>query len=101
MQYRKVTGEERERLLRSRRPAGANLTLYLDALRGLKDGDVVAVEVDSATTRGEKMRKRLGRAASQLGKCLTWLTPSTPQEIAFQLGAPKPSLKKRVPNDSD
>ena len=87
MQFRKVTGEERERLLAGRKAQGADLTPYLDVLEDLEDGDVVAVTVGSATTRGTKIK--FGRAASQLGKGLTWLRPSNPAEIAFQIGAPK------------
>ena len=92
MHFRKVTGEERDRLLGSRKPTGQDLTPYLEALRSLANGDVVAVETTSAATRAEKVR--FGRAVSQLGKRLTWLPPINPQEIVFQIG-PAPTKRNQ------
>lgn len=88
MQFRKVTGEERERLLGSRKPSGFNYHAYNEVLSGLQDGDVVAVGVDDASAqRGEKIR--FSRAARQMGKSLTWLSGTNDNEIAFQMGPQK------------
>ena len=87
MQYRKVTGEERERLLGSRKPSGFNYHAYNEVLSGMADGDVVAVTVEDANAqRGEKIR--FARAARQMGKSLTWLNGAS-DEIAFQVGPQK------------
>jgi hypothetical protein len=92
LQYRKVTGEERDRLLGSRKPAGFNYHAYNEVLSGLADGDVVAVSVEDANAqRGEKIR--FSRAARHMGKSLTWLGGTNENEIAFQVG---PQKQKRV-----
>lgn len=88
MKYRKITGDEREQLLGSRKPSGFNYQPYLDVLEGVADGDVVAVEVMGGSERGEKIR--FSRAARQRGKSLNWLSPANSNEIAFQLGQAKP-----------
>jgi hypothetical protein len=92
VQYRKVMGEERDRLLRSRKPAGFNYHAYNEVLSGLSDGDVVAITIDDANAqRGEKIR--FARAARQVGKSLTWLGGTESDEIAFQVG---PQKQKRT-----
>lgn len=88
MKYRTVSGDERDRLLGSRKPSGFNYGPYLDVLDNASDGDVVAVEVDSGGERGEKIR--FSRAARQRGKSLNWLTSSNSNEIAFQVTGTKP-----------
>jgi hypothetical protein len=92
MKYRKITGEERDRLLGSRKPSGFNYQPYLDVLENAGDGDVVAVEVAGGSERGEKIR--FSRAARSRGKSLNWLNPSNPNEIAFQIGQLKPQRSR-------
>lgn len=87
MKFRTVSGEERDRLLGSRKPSGFNYGPYLDVLDNANDGDVVAVEVDKGGERGEKIR--FSRAARQRGKSLNWLTSNDPNEIAFQIAGTK------------
>jgi hypothetical protein len=88
VKYRKIEGEERERLLSSRKPSGFNYAPYLEVLDSASDGDVVAVEVAPGTERGEKIR--FSRAARTRGKSLTWLNSTQENEIAFQVGQAKP-----------
>jgi hypothetical protein len=83
MKARKITGEERDQLLGSRKPSGFNYQPYLDVLEDTSDGDVVAVEVPNGSERGEKIR--FSRAARLHGKSLNWLKASNPNEIAFQI----------------
>jgi hypothetical protein len=92
MKYRKITGEERDRLLGSRKPSGFNYQPYLDVLENATDGEVVAVEVTGGSERGEKIR--FSRAARTRGKSLNWLNPSRPNEIAFQIGQLKPQRSR-------
>ena len=88
MKYRKVEGEERDRLLRSRRVAGFNYHQYTEVLSGLNDGDVVAVELDDPRGhRGEKIR--FSRAARLQNKSLNWLSSDNPAEIVFHVGPMK------------
>jgi hypothetical protein len=89
MKFRKVSGDERDRLLGSRKPSGFNYGPYFEVLDNAGDGDVVAVEVTSGSERGEKIR--FSRAARQRGKSLNWLTSSNQNEIAFQVTGTKPS----------
>jgi hypothetical protein len=84
MKYRKVTGDEREKLLRSRKPAAADLSAYREVLDQLTDGDVVAIGVDDGQERREKVR--FGRAAAARGKSLRWLNSPTQGEIVFAVG---------------
>jgi hypothetical protein len=94
LKYRKIEGEERDRLLRSRKTTGFNYDAYLDVLNGANDGDVVAVELSDADgQRGEKIR--FSRAARQRGKSLTWLPSQNPNEIVFQVGP----LKNKRPRE--
>ena len=88
MKFRKVSGDERDRLLGSRKPSGFNYGPYLDVLDNASDGDVVAVEVAAGSERGEKIR--FSRAARQRGKSLNWLTSNNANEIAFQITGTKP-----------
>ena len=88
MKYRTVSGDERDRLLSSRKPSGFNYGPYLEVLDNAGDGDVVAVEVSGGGERGEKIR--FSRAARQRGKSLNWLTSNNKNEIAFQIAASKP-----------
>ncbi len=87
MKYRKVTGEERERLLGSKKSTGFNYQPYLEVIDSANDGEVVAVEIDTRYERGEKIR--FSRAARLRGKSLTWLTPAEDDEVVFQLGPAK------------
>jgi hypothetical protein len=88
LKFRKVEGDERERLLMSRKATGFNYQSYLDVLSGMNDGDVGAVEVtDADGQRGEKIR--FSRAARQLNKSLNWLSGENPKEIVFQVGPMK------------
>lgn len=88
MKFRTVSGDERDRLLGSRKPSGFNYGPYLEVLDNTSDGDVVAVEVISGGERGEKIR--FSRAARQRGKSLNWLTSNNANEIAFQITGTKP-----------
>ena len=88
MKFRMVSGDERDRLLGSRKPSGFNYGPYLDVLDNANDGDVVAVEVTEGNERGEKIR--FSRAARQRGKSLNWLTSPNQNEIAFQITGTKP-----------
>ena len=88
MKYRKVSGDERDKLLGSRKPSGFNYGPYFEVLDNASDGDVVAVEVASGGERGEKIR--FSRAARQRGKSLNWLTSNNANEIAFQIAGTKP-----------
>ena len=88
MKFRTVSGDERDRLLGSRKPSGFNYGPYLDVLDSAGDGDVVAVEVGRGSERGEKIR--FSRAARQRGKSLNWLTSANANEIAFQIAPSKP-----------
>lgn len=101
MKFRTVSGDERDRLLRSRKPSGFNYGPYFDVLDNASDGDVVAVEVPSSGDRGEKIR--FSRAARQRGKSLNWLTSDSPNEIAFQITGTKPQRprgrKPQAPTD--
>ena len=85
MQYRIVQGEERERLLESRSSGRIALSPYLDVLEGVGDGEVVAVEVEDASSRGEKIR--FSRAATRLNKSVYWLKSDTPNELVFEVRA--------------
>jgi hypothetical protein len=87
VKFRKVTGEEREQLLKSRKPSGFNYGPYLEVLESASDGDVVAVELAGGGERGEKIR--FSRAARLRGKSLNWLTSSNTGEIAFQVAPAK------------
>lgn len=92
MDHRKVEGEEREQLLRAKKPAGFNYGRYLEVLSAYDDGEVVAVAVgDQSAQRGEKIR--FSRAARQIDKSVTWLDSPKGTEIAFQLG---PLREKRA-----
>lgn len=88
MKFRTVSGDERDRLLGSRKPSGFNYGPYLEVLDNASDGDVVAVEIAVGGQRGEKIR--FSRAARQRGKSLSWLTPLNTNEIAFQIAGTKP-----------
>jgi len=87
VKFRKVTGEERDRLLGSKKSSGFNYQPYLEVIDSASDGEVVAVEIDGRYERGEKIR--FSRAARQRGKSLTWLSASEQDEIVFQLGPAK------------
>lgn len=93
MKYRTITGDERERILGSRKPSGFNYGPYLDVLDSAKDGDVVAVEVQGGSERGEKIR--FSRAARQRDKSLNWLKSANANEIAFQISSSKPPRQRR------
>lgn len=92
MKFRKITGEERDRLLRSRKPSGFNYQPYLDVLDNAGDGEVVAVEVTGGSERGEKIR--FSRAARSRNRSLNWLNSQTPGEIVFQIGQLKPQRSR-------
>ena len=88
MKFRKVEGDERERVLMSRKATGFNYQSYHEVLSGANDGDVIAVEIaDAEGQRGEKIR--FSRAARQLNKSLNWLAGQNPKEIVFQVGPMK------------
>ena len=87
MKFRKVTGEERDRLLGSKKSSGFNYEPYFEVIDSAEDGELVAVEIDKRYERGEKIR--FSRAARLRGKSLTWLTPSEDDEVVFQLGPAK------------
>ncbi len=88
MKFRKVDGDERERLLMSRKATGFNYQAYHDVLSGADDGEVIAVEIaDAERQRGEKIR--FSRAARQLNKSLHWLAGQNAKEIVFQVGPMK------------
>jgi hypothetical protein len=87
MKFRKVTGQERDELLSSRKPSGFNYQPYLDVLDGAGDGEVIAVEVAQGSERGEKIR--FSRAARLRDKSLNWLSPTNANEIVFQIGPAK------------
>ena len=92
MKFRKITGEERDHLLGSRKPSGFNYGPYLEVIDSATDGDVVAVDIEKGTERGEKIR--FSRAARLRGKSLNWLSTTNSGEIAFQL-APLKSQRSR------
>ncbi len=87
MKYRKVTGEERDRLLESKKSSGFDYQPYFEVIDSATDGEVVAVEIDKRYERGEKIR--FSRAARLRGKSLIWLAPSEDDEVVFQLGPAK------------
>jgi hypothetical protein len=88
LKFRKVEGDERERVLMSRKATGFNYQSYHEVLSGAHDGDVIAVEIaDAEGQRGEKIR--FSRAARQLNKSLNWLAGQNPKEIVFQVGPMK------------
>ena len=88
LKFRKVEGDERERVLMSRKATGFNYQSYHEVLSGANDGDVIAVEIaDAEGQRGEKIR--FSRAARQLNKSLNWLAGQNPKEIVFQVGPMK------------
>ncbi|HAX26121.1 MAG TPA: hypothetical protein PK593_07110 [Thermomicrobiales bacterium] len=87
MKWRKVTGEERDQLLASKKPSGFDYQPYLEVIDSASDGEVVAVEIDARYERGEKIR--FSRAARLRGKSLSWLAPSEEDEVVFQLGPAK------------
>jgi hypothetical protein len=87
VKFRKITGDEREQLLGSRKPSGFNYNPYLEVLDSAQDGEVVAVEVGKNQERGEKIR--FSRAARIRGKSLNWLSSANANEIAFQIGPAK------------
>lgn len=93
MQFRTITGEERDQLLSSRKPSGFNYNAYLEVLDSVQDSEVVAVDVPKNQERGEKIR--FSRAARIRGKSLNWLSSSNANEIAFQIG-PAKTLRPRV-----
>jgi hypothetical protein len=93
MKFRKVTGNERDELLSSRKPSGFNYQPYLDVLEGASDGDVIAVEVAKGNERGEKIR--FSRAARLRDKSLNWLAANNADEIVFQIG-PAKAQRSRV-----
>ena len=92
MKFRKITGDEREQLLGSRKPSGFNYQPYLEVLDSASDGDVVAVEVPSGGERGEKIR--FSRAAKQREKSLNWLKAKNENEIAFQVTPSRPQRQR-------
>lgn len=92
MKFRKITGEERDQLLGSRKPSGFNYGPYLEVIDSAGDGDVVAVDIEKGTERGEKIR--FSRAARLRGKSLNWLATTNSGEITFQL-APLKSQRSR------
>ena len=98
MKYRKITGEERDRLLGSRKSSGFNNQPYLDVLESASDGDVVAVEVPSGSERGEKIR--FSRVARARGKSLNWLNSPNENEIAFQIVQLKPQRSRSKKSQS-
>lgn len=87
MEWRKVEGEERDKVLGNRKPSGFNYQQYLDVLDNATDGELIAVKVAKGQERGEKIR--FSRAASQRGKSLTWYTTTNANEITFQVGPRK------------
>jgi len=87
MKFRKITGDEREQLLGSRKPSGFNYNPYLEVLDSAEDSEVIAVEVPKNQERGEKIR--FSRAARMRGKSLNWLNAANENEIAFQMGPAK------------
>ena len=92
MQFRKVTGEERNRLLGSKTSSGFDYTPYLDIISNLDDGDVAAVEIDGSE-RGEKIR--FSRAARLQGRALHWLRNPSENEIAFQITEQRQQARRR------
>lgn len=92
MKFRKVTGDERNQLLTSKKPSGFNYQPYLDVLESAADGDVIAVEVNKGGERGEKIR--FSRAARLREKSLNWLVSTTENEITFQIGPAKPQRSR-------
>lgn len=92
MKFRKITGDEKSRLLTSRKPSGFNYQPYFDVLDTAEIGDVIAVEVDHGSERGEKIR--FSRAARLRDRSLNWLMPSNDAEITFQVGPAKPQRSR-------
>jgi hypothetical protein len=92
LKFRKVVGDEKDQLLSSRKPSGFNYQPYFDVLDSASEGEVIAVEVGQSSERGEKIR--FSRAARLRDKSLTWLSPSSSDEITFQLGPAKPQRSR-------
>lgn len=92
MKFRKITGDEKDQLLTSRKPSGFNYQPYFDVLDTGSDGDVIAVEVGQGSERGEKIR--FSRAARLRDKSLNWLTSPNENEITFQIGPAKPQRSR-------
>ncbi len=99
LKYRKITGEEREELLGSRKPTGFNYQPYLDVLDNTTDGEVVAVDIGDSGERGEKIR--FSRAARLRGKSLNWLKSSNSNEIAFQVTSARAQRPRAKKSQSD
>jgi hypothetical protein len=92
VKFRKITGDEKDKLLTSRKPSGFNYQPYFDVLDTGDVGEVIAVEVGQGSERGEKIR--FSRAARLRDKSLTWLSSSNKNEITFQIGPPKPQRSR-------
>ena len=93
---RKLTGDELDSVLGSKKPSGLNYEPYLEVLDQYGEGDVVAVEVNGSN-RGEKIR--FSRAAKIRGKSLNWLVPGSANEIVFEIQAERqPRPRTRRPN---
>jgi hypothetical protein len=82
MKSRKLSGDELDSALGSRKPSGLDYSPYLEVLDQYNEGDVVAVEVNGSD-RGEKIR--FSRAAKIRNKSLLWLLPSSANEIVFEI----------------
>lgn len=87
MKFRTVVGEERDRVLSSKKPSGFDYQPYFEVIDSAADGEVVAVEIDKRYERGEKIR--FSRAARLRGRSLSWLTPTEDDEVVFQAGPAK------------
>ena len=60
-----------------------DLSEYVEAVSGLQPGDTAAMDLGDLTTRAAK--RRLGQAATQLGRRLRWARATDTEVVYFQV----------------
>jgi hypothetical protein len=84
---RKLSAEESQRAFPRR--AQQDLSEYVTALRNLEPGEAAGIERQGLSDRA--IKRRLGRAANQLGVRLKWSRQSDPERLYFQVVGTAPA----------